>query len=88
MIQVKLSPRTGLMLVLAVSLPICSCASIVTGSEDTVKIQSAPVGASFTTNTGAVGTTPQVSRCRTTLFSKSTTPCPVTKMPTSHFLRE
>ena len=37
-----------------------SCASIVTGSTDSVTIQSAPPGAYFTTNTGIQGVTPRV----------------------------
>ncbi|TAJ17882.1 MAG: PEGA domain-containing protein [Planctomycetota bacterium] len=35
-----------------------SCASIVTGSEDRVKISSLPPGARYETNTGLKGTTP------------------------------
>ncbi|MEM6676184.1 MAG: hypothetical protein AAF726_25275 [Planctomycetota bacterium] len=36
-----------------------SCASIMTGGSDTVLVQSVPSGASFSTNTGARGRTPQ-----------------------------
>ncbi|MBM3977738.1 MAG: PEGA domain-containing protein [Planctomycetes bacterium] len=39
-------------------LAVSSCASIVTGSEDRVKINSVPMGAHYETNTGHKGTTP------------------------------
>ena len=39
-------------------LPLQACASIVTGSTDTVRISSSPSGADFRTNTGHQGTTP------------------------------
>lgn len=38
---------------------LCSCASLMTGDEDTVTIQSMPPGARFYTNTGVRGTTPR-----------------------------
>lgn len=37
---------------------LCSCASIITGSTDSVTIQSNPTGARFETNTGSKGVTP------------------------------
>jgi hypothetical protein len=35
-----------------------SCASIMTGKHDVLNVNSSPVGAKFTTNTGVQGTTP------------------------------
>lgn len=49
---------TAVTLAVALTLPLTSCATIVTGSEDSVKILSNPPGAAFTTNAGASGVTP------------------------------
>lgn len=50
--------RRHLPLLLIPLLLIQSCASIVTGSTDTIRIDSVPQGASFTTNAGHQGKTP------------------------------
>ena len=55
---VKQSFASGLMLALALTLPLSSCASIITGSSDSVEVRSSPTGAAFVTNTGHRGTTP------------------------------
>ena len=43
---------------LALSIPLQSCASIITGSTDAVTINTLPQGASFHTNAGHSGVTP------------------------------
>ena len=58
MISPKNTFAPKLMLGLALSLPLTSCASLVTGSSDLVTINSYPQGARFTTNTGHQGLTP------------------------------
>ena len=52
----------AVMLAISMTLPLTSCATIVTGAEDSVKILSNPSGASFTTNSGASGVTPSEIR--------------------------
>jgi hypothetical protein len=54
-----LAHSKALILALTLALPFAqSCASIVTGSSDAIRISSVPEGASFETNSGHKGTTP------------------------------
>lgn len=57
-----MSSPTATTLAAALLLLLGSCATVFTGSEDTVKILSDPPGATFTTNTGVSGVTPSEVR--------------------------
>jgi hypothetical protein len=44
--------------VVALVFSLTSCATVITGKHDVLNVNSSPTGASFTTSTGAQGTTP------------------------------